>query len=480
MNVAEYAARDATALADLIRGGEVTAAEVRAAGTAALRIAGPRLNALAADPFPALACDANGPFAGVPFALKDLRPEAAGVPSGLGSLITGPGLVSDHDSHVMTRFRDAGLAVVALATSDELGFGANTMTPRHGRTLNPWDPAKSIGGSSGGSAALVAAGALPMAQASDAGGSIRIPASVAGLVGLKPTRGRVPAGPDVAEGHWGLATDFVVTRTVRDTARALDALSGPMPGDRFRIPEPTRPWAMDVADRTPGLRVAYTTAPWAGTPVAPDMNEATEAAAAALARAGHRVERASPAFDWPPFLRAIQILGCASSAIGVARLETATGRSASRDTLQPIILSYAEIGRTLSVHDIGDALSAMNTVSRRVSAFFQDWDVLVTPAMAVVNWRPEDFNPTNPVVDANTWMQRMFSDFCFSPLFNVTGGPAMSLPTGWTASGFPVGVQVAADLGGEDKLLRAAGYLEDALPWASRRPRLHVVNVGKG
>jgi amidase len=474
MRLDEYSTLDAVGLADLIRQKQVSAAEVQAAATTALEAVSAGLNALADGPWQnPLAYDPAGPFAGVPFVLKDITPMATGVRSRSGSWMTGDGLEVAQDTHLMERIRAGGLAVMGLATTDELGFGANTDTPRFGRTLNPWDLAMSPGGSSGGSASLVAAGAVPMASASDAGGSIRIPASVTGTVGLKPSRGRLPVGPGAQESHWGLATHFLISRSVRDCAAALDALSGPMPGDKYFVPKPARSWTAGLADSGP-LRVAFTTEPWAHSPVAGDVRQAVTAAAGKLAELGHHVERGMPRFDWASLLKAVQVLGCASTAIDIARLEAKTGQKADTRLLQPIILSYCEIGRRLSVVDVGEALVALNEISRSFAAFFQDWDLLITPNMTMTSWRADDFNPTNPPVDAMEWMRKMFDEFCYTAAFNITGGPAISLPTGWTEAGFPIGIQLAADLCDEDKLLRVCAELEVAMPWSQRRPPTHV------
>lgn len=479
MNREDYAGRDATALAALIRGGEVSAAEVQAAARLALAELGPKLNAVVDGPWEqSLAYDPSGRFAGVPFALKDLGCAVAGVPSRAGSFMTGDGLITDEDCHLMMRFRAAGLAGLALATTDELGFGANTDTPRYGRTLNPWNIDLSPGGSSGGSAALVAAGTVPLAHGSDAGGSIRIPASVTGLVGLKPSRGRVPVGPTMQESHWGLATHFVLTRSVRDCAGVLDSLIGPMPGDRTIVAPPQRPWSDELDPFGRRLRVALITEPWGDVPVAPEVAAAVEAAGRALENAGHLVEPPTFSFDWPRMLHAVQVLGCTSTATSIAQLEARTGRKADDSGLQPIILSYRDFGLRFGVVAIGEALETLNSVSRAFGALFQSCDTLLLPNMTVASWRAQDFNPANPPVDALEWMRKMFNVFCYNPVFNVTGMPALSLPIGWTDDGFPIGVQLATRMCDEATLFRMAAELERALPWAHRRPPLHWASLG--
>jgi len=477
MNRDDYASRDAVGLAELIRRGEVSAAEVQSVARDVLADLGGRLNALADGPWEQpLAYDPDGPFAGVPFALKDLGCAIAGVPSRAGSFVTGDGLVEAEDCHLVRRFRAAGLAGLALATTDEMGFGANTMTPRYGNTLNPWDLTLSPGGSSGGSVALVASGAVPIASASDGGGSIRIPASVTGLVGLKPSRGRVPVGPSAQEGQFGLSAHFVVSRSLRDTALALDCVVGPFPGDRSIPAPPARPWTEDLRDPDSGrpLKVAVILDPWGSTPVEPAVTRAVLAAARALEAAGHHVEQPRFSFDWERTLRAIEVLGCATTAIGLAQIEEATGRRVEESGVQPIILSYRQIGLKLGAVDIGRALGGMNAVSRAFGALFERYDLMLLPNMTTVSWRAKDFNPIDPPMDALSWMRRMFDVFCYNPVFNMTGMPAISLPVGTDDSGFPIGVQLAADMNDEAAIFRAGALLERALPWAGRRPPLYA------
>lgn len=478
MDREDYARHDAVSLAGLIRRREVSAADVRRCAREALADLGTRLNALADGPWEEpLACDEAGPFAGVPFALKDLGCAIAGVPSRAGSYITGDGLVEDEDCHLVRRFRAAGLAGLALATTDEMGFGANTVTPRFGRTLNPWDLTLSPGGSSGGSAALVASGAVPLAHASDGGGSIRIPASVTGLVGLKPSRGRIPVGPSAQEGQFGLSSHFVLTRSLRDCALVLDCVTGPFPGDRFIPAPPSRPWSDELREEKNGapLRVAVLLEPWGRTPLEAPVAAAVLSAARALEAAGHHVEQPAFAFDWERTLRAIEVLGCMTAAIGLAQIEARSGRKAEDCGVQPIILSYRDEGLRLGALDLGRALAAVNSVSRAFGELFAGYDLLLLPNMTTVSWRADDFNPLDPPMDALAWMRRMFDVFCYNPVFNLTGTPAMSLPVGWSAEGFPIGVQLAAGMNDEATIFRAAAALERALPWSGRLPPLFAI-----
>lgn len=475
MQVDEYAAHDATGLAELIRTGKVTAAEVHAAALDALRAVLPQLGAGASEPFDApLGHDADGTFGGVPFALKDLVCHAADVPTRMGSRLTGPdGLTFPHDTELMSRFRKAGLATSILTTSPEMGFNANTEPLIHGSTRNPWDVTRSAGGSSGGSSALVAAGAVPVAHANDGGGSIRIPAACNGLVGLKPTRGRVPIGPDYQEALSGFACEFVVTRTVRDSAALLDEVAGWAPGDKYRVQTPERPYA-DEAGRDPGpLRIALHTASWAGTDVDPEVSAAVEGVASTLEGLGHHVERDTPEFDWAEFMLAHYRIWAGFVAESVHAISTLSGIAPSTDSLEVTVLAGYEYGRGLTVIEMGEAFGIVNRISRVLGQFHQRYDVLLTPTINTLPL-PLGYLDADADLDHEAWTRRIFDVNSFTPLFNLTGAPAISLPLAATAAGLPIGVQFAADLCGESTLLALAGQLERALPWADRRPGVHA------
>ncbi|MEV6135369.1 amidase family protein [Nocardia sp. NPDC051990] len=315
MDIADYTSRDATELAALISTGQVSAAEVHRAAAAALDQVDPQLGAIAGERFDhPLDYHESGPFCGVPFAIKDLITHAAGIPQRNGSRLFGPGIAYPYDNHLMTRFRRAGLATMAVTTSPELGFNATTEAVAYGRpTRNPWDPERSPGGSSGGSAALVAAGALPFAHANDGGGSIRIPAAACGLVGLKPSRGRITAGPDHADPLLGLGIEFAVTRTVRDCAALFDAVHGSEPGDKYLFPAPNRPCADLITQELPPLRIAFsTTALDPSRGIDPECVHAVRAVADRLAAMGHHVEESTPTIDAAAFDGQTSMHGAAS------------------------------------------------------------------------------------------------------------------------------------------------------------------------
>jgi amidase len=475
MHVDEYATHDATGLAELIKAGKVTAAEVHAAAVEALRAVLPQLGAGASEPFDApLEHDAGGTFGGVPFALKDLVCHAADVPTRMGSRLTGPqGLTFPHDTELMSRFRKAGLATTILSTSPEMGYNANTEPLIHGSTRNPWDVTRSAGGSSGGSSALVAAGAVPVAHANDGGGSIRIPAACNGLVGLKPTRGRVPIGPDYQEALSGFAVEFAVTRTVRDAAALLDEVAGWAPGDKYRLQAPERPYAHEAGQDPAPLRIAVHTASWAGTDVDPEVVAAVEGVAGVLEGLGHHIERDTPEFDWAEFMLAHYRVWGGFVAESVHAVSAMTGLAPSSDTLEATVLAGYEYGRALTVIEMGEAFGIVNRISRVVGQFHQRYDVLLTPTTNTPPL-PLGYLDANADLDHEAWTRRIFDVASFTPLFNLTGGPAISLPLAMTASGLPIGVQFAADLCEESTLLALAGQLERAMPWADRRPGVHA------
>ncbi|WP_409464439.1 amidase [Amycolatopsis sp. GA6-003] len=474
MRLDEYAALDATALAALIASGEVAAAEVAALAVEAIGKVDPELNAVADGPFDRpLEYARDGRFAGVPFAIKDLVLHAAGVPTRMGTRLLGKGVVPPEDTHLMERFRAAGLATLAVTTTPELGFNGNSEALAYGSTRNPWNTGHSAGGSSGGSAALVAAGALPIAHANDGGGSIRVPAACTGLVGLKPTRGRVPAGPDFSDPLYGMGVELAVTRTVRDTAALLDEVAVSCPGDPYVLAPPARPWLEEVGADPGRLRIAVHTESWSGSYVDPEVARAVEAVAEVLEAAGHHVERATPVFEWESFLHANQVLWSGFLAGAVAGIEEMTGVAAGPENLERTTWACVEYGRSLSAMELTAALGAMNVVSRVAGRFFTEYDLLLTPTTNTPAL-PLGRLDANAELAAGEWTRQLFDACSFTPLFNQTGAPAISLPLGQSVQGLPIGVQLGGPVCSESVLLRVAAFLEQAMPWEARRPAVHV------
>jgi amidase len=478
MNLDEYSRHDGTGLAELIRSGEVTADEVHATAVEAIAKVQPEINAVAAAPFiEPLDYSREGRFAGVPFALKDLVCHAKGIPTRMGSRLTGPdGVIYDHDTELMSRFRKAGLATTVLTTTPEMGYNANTEPLTHGSTRNPWDLTRSAAGSSGGSGALIASGAVPMGHANDGGGSIRLPASSNGLVGLKPSRGRVSAAPDAQEGLSGFLAEFALTRSVRDCAGLLDEVSGFVPGDRYRIVDPSRPYSDELKQDPAPLRIAVHTESWAGSDVDPEVVGAVERVADQLEQLGHHVERDTPVFDWDEFMLAHYRIWTGFVAESVAGVSAASGLAPGPDTLEATVLACYEYGRVLNVLEMGEAFGIVNKISRVLGRFHANYDVLLVPTANKPPLPLGYLDANDASLGAEEWTRKIFDAFSFTPLFNLTGAPAMSLPLGTSSTGLPIGVQLTADLCGESTLFALAGQLERAMPWSDRRPQVHVGN----
>jgi amidase len=470
----EYADLDAVGLRDLIRGGEVTAADVERTARRALDLAHADLNALARPLFdPALGHDAAGPFAGVPFVIKDSGPFARGVPFSLGSRAI-RSAVAREDHELMARFRAAGLVALGQTTAPEFGLSFATEPVKHGPTRNPWAPDRGAGGSSGGAAALVAAGAVPFAHGNDGGGSLRVPASCCGLIGLKPGRGRTPSGPLAGEAGFGLIAEFGLTRTVRDTALLLDAVGAPVVGEKYAAPAPPRPYA-EVIRTNPGrLRVAVTTSAWSGVAVDRQVAEVVLAAGKALEWIGHDVAEASVQVD-PESIVEASMLG--AYATGGAIL--ASGARLDRSLLEALsrrVLAETEAATAL---DVMAAVDAQHRVTRPVGRFFAEHDLLVTPTLARLPAPHGTLDSDDPAYDepgatTRTWLRRIYEYGPFTAAFNVSGNPAVSLPLGQSREGLPIGVQLVAAHGREDLLLAVAAQLEQAVPWKDRRPSVFV------
>lgn len=481
MNLAEYASFDGLGLADLVRRREVTARELGNLALEAIERLNPRLNAVL-ETFPdrveRLADGGPGerPFAGVPFLLKDLFLFEEGVACECGSLLM-KGFRPDHDSELTRRFRRAGFVTVGRSAVPEMGYSSATSSRLHGVTRNPWNPERISGGSSGGAAAALAAGLVPIAHGSDGGGSIRSPASFNGLVGLKPTRGRISEGPDAGDQLSGLGVNFVLTRSVRDCAAALDAVQGAAAGDPYAIAPPSRPF-LDEVGMPPGrLRIAVAPDTFSGVPIDPKVKAATARTARLLETAGHIIEEAMPRFDWHPFVSAVNDLWTAHLARGCDLFGEMLGRRPGPDNLQRVTWACYRHGKSLSAQDLLAALEVFNSVSRRVGPFFERYDLLVTPTCIRTAPPHAEFDMDRDDMDALQWCQHCFALEVFLVPFNVTGLPAISLPLEPGADGAPIGMQFVSRCGEEATLFRIAADLERASPWAGRRPPIHVAQA---
>lgn len=479
MRVDEYAVHDAIGLARLVREGEVSAEEVYAAAMAAIEAVDPQINAMADGPWrEPISNTSGGKFAGVPIALKDIGGHGNGISVRSGSRLSGTGLIAPNDGFLTTRIRELGFAIAGLTTTPEFGYNVSCESVIYGPTRNPWDLGLSAGGSSGGAAAIVAAGGVPVGHGGDGGGSIRIPASCNGVVGLKPSRGRVSYGPGDQEVAFGFGHDFVLTRSLRDTAAVLDGMAGPMPGEKYVIKEPTRPW-LDELGRNPGkLRVAITTSPWSDVPVDAEVKASVERVGHELERLGHEVDEARPGLDWEEFIPAQVTLFSAWNAEAVERTAEAAGVEPSPENLEQAILASWEHGMKMTARELVLAQNVMNRVSRRVGQFFTDWDLLVTPTMNTLPVELGYANADDHGLGVEEWARRIFGFCSFTPLFNWTGQPAMSLPLGQSGSGVPIGVQLVADMCEEAMLFQVGSQLEKSMPWSGRVPAVHATRAG--
>ena len=481
ISLKDYCNYDGLGLADLVARGEVTPSELADAAWEAIERLNPELNAvlqvLRQEASAEIAAGLpEGPFRGVPFGIKELVLHAKGVRCDMGSRLA-QGYVPAEDSELMARFRRAGLVTVATTQTPELGYNPTTETVLFGPVHNPWHPGHSAGGSSGGSGAAVAAGILPLAHGNDGGGSIRIPASANGLVGLKPTRDRVPTGPDYGDPLCGWAIEFALTRSVRDSAALLDAVAGPDVGAPGHIAPPQRPFRDEVGAPTGRLRIAWTTQPFSGEPIDPDCEAAVRGTVALLEELGHELVEARPELDWELFLEHTHVIWVTYNAAAVESIGRELGRSPSPETLEAVTLACVEDGKRFSAIDMIRAFEYGNALSRSVGAFFSGYDAFVTPTMARPAVPLGEVNQNAPDLSARAWTEQVFRYCSFTPLFNTTGQPAISLPLHWTADGLPVGVQFAGRFGDEATLLRVAAQLEEARPWADRRPQFHAASV---
>jgi amidase len=480
MHLDEYTRFDAVGLAELVRRKEVTPAELLEAALAANARVNPRINAVIGTwPDEARAAVERGlpegPFRGVPFLLKDLVLHAAGVATDLGSRLT-RGTVFPHDSALMERYRRAGLVMVGRTNTPEFGANASTEPVLHGPTRNPWNLERSAGGSSGGSAAAVAAGIVPMAYANDGGGSIRIPAAHCGLFGLKPTRNRISVGPDAGEALNGMGSEHVVSRSVRDSAAMLDATHGPALGDPYLLAPPERPYLEEVRRKPGRLRIALSRTAFSGAPVSPECVAAVEDAARLCTELGHEVVEATPKFDYPKLEEAMVTVWGAGIAAWADGLAGMLGRTPGPDNLEAVSWALLRYGRGLKATDLLGALAVFNHVSRTVAPFFAAHDVLLTPTTAVPPYALGVLDMNVPRSPAE-WFHSLFKLIPFTALFNVTGQPAMSVPLSWSADGLPLGLQFVGRWGEEGTLFRLAGQLEEARPWAERRPPVHAAKA---
>jgi len=481
----EWARHDALALAALVRNKQVTPRELAQQAAAGIAALNPRLNAVIevfADRVDALDEGrlGDGPLRGVPFAWKDLGSGEKGRLQESGSRLLA-GFRLPHDSVIAQRVLRAGLVPLARTTTPEFGFTMQTESTLTGATRNPWSLGHTPGGSSGGAAAVVAAGILPMAHASDGGGSIRIPASFCGNVGLKTSRGMITLAPEADHLLASIVCELVNSRSVRDTAAALDLMFGAAPGEAFPFPKPERPFLEEVGRPAGKLRIAVASGAFGNVTPSPEIAAETNRVAKLLEGMGHQVELCAPQIDYDAYLRAFITIWIAGAGGQVAGIEATTGRKGGPDNLEPIVWLAVQAARKMGALEYSAALATQSATSRALGAFFESCDVLLTPTVARPT--PEVGSRATLIQTGSTldaWFDGVIEIVPYTPLCNFTGVPAISLPLGQlegVGGAMPLGMHFIAPMGEDARLIRLAAELEAAAPWKQRRPPVHVTRI---
>ncbi|MCB0874593.1 MAG: amidase [Solirubrobacterales bacterium] len=478
----DLARMDATAQAELVSSGEASPGELIEAAIERAERVNPEINAVIHDLSETARAAASGdlpdgPFKGVPFLLKDLGAANAGEPLHMGmKVLKEANFHSPLDTTLAQRFKSAGLITIGKTNTPELGIVATTEPKAYGATRNPWDTSRSPGGSSGGSGAAVAAGIVPMAHANDGGGSIRIPASNNGLVGLKPTRQRISEGPIIGDNMSGVTVELCVSRSVRDTARLLEAVHGPAPGDPYVAPPPLRPYTDELEDESGGLRVGIMRRPAVeGLEVAKPCLEAVEKAAKLIEGLGHDVDEGNPldmlpaGEGGPDIEDSFLTRWAAGQAATLTQLGMLLGRPITEHDVEPLTWTMAQIGHERTSGRYLIDVGIHQGLSRVVAGWYETgYDLLLTPTMAEIAPPLGEIDTAAP--DPMSAFTRCLPSGAFTALFNITGQPGINVPLHWTEEGVPVGVQIVAPFGREDLLIRVAAQLEKAAPWADRTP----------
>ncbi|MEO8602788.1 MAG: amidase family protein [bacterium] len=469
----EYAEYDGLGLAELVARKAVTPTELAEDAIARIDKYNPQLNAVVTPMYEQgraiAASPGDGPFRGVPFLLKDILGNFAGVPTQYGARFMA-GVVAPVDDTLVVRYKAAGLVPLGKTNVPEFGLLPTTESVFYGAAHNPWNLAHSTGGSSGGSAAAVAAGIVPVAHANDGGGSIRIPASCCGLVGLKPSRARNPLGPLLGDIMSGLIVEHVVSRTVRDTAALLDCTAGPEPGDPYAALPPLRPFLDEVTAKPTRLRIAFSTTDFNGKPLHAECVAAIEATAKLCQELGHIVEQAAPAVDVNQLTQSFFALWSSGLAMQVDAVAMLSGREIREADFEGVTWGLYQQGKQITAAQYLLSLAMLQMAGRSCGQFHETYDCWLTTtlgappiALGTVNIQERDaMLAFAPILDYVP----------FTPLQNATGQPAISLPLHWTKDNLPVGLMFTGKIGDEATLLRLAGQLEQARPWIGKRPPL--------
>jgi len=494
----EYYQYDGVGLAELVSTKQISPAELVEEAIRRIETYNPKLNAVIYKMYDqahsaAIGNLPDGPFRGVPFLLKDFFSTCAGVPTSDGNRLL-QHIPALQDSEIIRRFKAAGVIILGKTNTAEFGLTPYVETKALGVGRNPWNLNCTPGGSSGGSAAAVAAGMVPLASGTDGAGSIRMPASCCGVFGLKPTRGRTPTGPEQGEIWHGLGVEHVITRSVRDSAVMLDAIAGAEVGAPYPTPAPVRPFSQEVVTQPGRLRIAFTSHPFWGHAVHADCVTGLHTTAGLLQELGHELVEDAPQINREAFIAAFMTMVVAEARADIERAAARAKRKPAFKDFDDTTYVFGLMGQALSASDYANAARFLQTVARDVGKFFEQYDVLLTPTLAMPPARIGELQPSGvtlvvsrllngleagwllKLINAKSLMVQMIEKaraFDFMPytaLSNVTGQPAMSVPLYWNAAGLPVGMQFVGRFGDEAKLFRLAGQLEQSQPWFNRVP----------
>ena len=484
MKLAEYARYDALGLAKLVANRQVSPAELAAIASAAIAAINPAINAVV-ETYPDRIDKldertlGDGPFRGVPFLMKDVFGHEAGRKIEFGSRLC-RGMICQQDTHYCELIRASGVNILGRSAAPEYSMAGTTEGALYGNTSTPWRPAYSAGGSTGGGMAAVIAGIVPIAHGSDIGGSIRIPASYCGGVGLKPSRGRVSFGPMIDENGYGLAQNFVQVKSVRDAAAMLDCLAVPQPGDPFVIPKPAELYAALIKRRPSRLRIGWSTDGLMGMKTNAEVASAVANVARVLADMGHEVTEESPQFDGLVAMRNMMDVWFFGFDLRLAGYSKRSGHAIGPDTLEPCTLAIYEYAKRMKPEQFINAMAAINAARRKLGAYFTRYDVWLSPTTTRVSepWGNYNLGRTD-VKSVEELPEKIFRGVCqFTLPYNIMGTPAISLPLAMHPNGLPIGVQLGTRPANEHLILQLAAALEDAMPWKERVPGLHVSRIG--
>jgi amidase len=476
MKVRDYVNFDGVGLAELIAKREIKLSEVAEAAGAAIDTTNPAINAIVErwSSAPAENAELGSPLYGVPMLVKDLALAISGRKNEIGSKLA-EGLVMEADSNLAQRIKQAGLVMLGRTTTPEFGISSTTEARAVGPTRNPWNPDYNAGGSSGGSAAAVAAGMVPLAHATDGGGSIRVPASVNGVFGFKPSRGRVSLGPALDEVCAGLVVQLGLSRSVRDSAAMLDAFGAPAIGEPYYTLPPEKSFLTSAKKDPKVLKVGVTVDPPNGSRTARGVAGIFDQTAKKLSELGHTVEPVDfkLGVSWEAFVLASARLWALSTAGWVEFVALVAGKKINEENLERATIAIYEYGKAISGFDILEALATRNTVSRTLGEYFNRFDALMSPTLPDIPLKIGEYNRVESDVDGLGWINHVFTQSPFSATANMAGVPSMSVPSGFDgATGLPIGMMFTAGFGQDSTLFRLAGQLERAVPWKQYVPRV--------